>query len=152
MDEKIAQQILDELFPYFEAADTQTTAILQFLKDKGIASEEELASHLAQAAKASNVRWRAARVRINYLLLSVARDQKQGEEKEPTKAAKPPEPPPKATSETVRGTNEEDAQGTQRSVNKAASTEDLAPSPEKIENKDAKKETKPGDDGEKDLV
>jgi len=85
MDEKIVQEILHDLFASLEALDTRSAAILQFLKDKGIASEEELASHLEQAAKGSNVRWLGVRVRMNYLLSSVINPAEQDAKKESPK-------------------------------------------------------------------
>ena len=85
MDEKIVQEILDNLFATLEALDTQSTAILQFLKDKGIANEEELASHLEQAGKRSSVRWLAVRVRMNYLLSSAIKVPEQDAKKESPK-------------------------------------------------------------------
>jgi len=56
INEDIAQEIMDELFSSLEALETQSAAILQFLKDKGLASEEELAVHFEQAGNASSVR------------------------------------------------------------------------------------------------
>jgi len=85
MDERIVQEILDELFASLEALDTQSTAILQFLKDKGIANEEELATHLEQAGKRSSVRWLAVRVRMNYLLSSAIKAAEQDAKKESPK-------------------------------------------------------------------
>lgn len=70
INEDIAQEILHELFSSLEAMETQSAAILQFIKDKGLASEEELAIYFERAGNASNVRWRAARVRIDHLLSS----------------------------------------------------------------------------------
>ena len=82
MDENLVQEILDALFFSLEDLETRTIAILQFMKDKGLATEEELAPHLKQAANASNVRWRAARVRINHLLSSAQKPREEIAEKE----------------------------------------------------------------------
>jgi hypothetical protein len=67
-EEGIVQQILDELVSSFEPLDTRTAALLQFLKAKGIVTDEEFAPFLEQAGNASNVRWRAARLRIGSLI------------------------------------------------------------------------------------
>ena len=44
MDEKIVDEILDELFSSFEKSETDTAAILLLLKERGIASEEKARS------------------------------------------------------------------------------------------------------------
>lgn len=90
MNEKIVQEILHELFPAFEALETQSAALLQLLKDKGIANEEELAAHFEQAGKASSVRWLAVRVRINYLLSSAMKTAEQDVKKESPKTTENP--------------------------------------------------------------
>ena len=43
MDKTIAQEILHELFSALEALETQTAALLQFVKGKGLATEQDLA-------------------------------------------------------------------------------------------------------------
>lgn len=70
MDEESVLQIVDEFLSSLEPLDTQSAALVQFLKAKGIASDEELAPFLQQAGNASNVRWLAARVRIKSLISS----------------------------------------------------------------------------------
>jgi len=79
MDAKVMEEALNELFPALEALETQSGAIVQFLKERGIASDNDLAPFVERAANASNVRWRAARVRIDHLLSGAA---KAAEEKE----------------------------------------------------------------------
>ncbi len=76
MDEKLAQQILNELFEPIEAVETQSAAILHFLKAKGLATDKELAPYFEQASKATSVRWVAERARIHHLLcVGVGADQ-----------------------------------------------------------------------------
>ena len=88
MDENLSRQILDDLLPSLEALDTKASALLQLLKDKGIATPEEMAAYLDRAANASNVRWRAARVRLDYLLSSAAKPQEEAVEKKEDAAEK----------------------------------------------------------------
>ena len=132
MDIKIAEQFLDELFSSLEAQETQSAAILQFLKEHGNATDEQLAPYIEQASKASNVRWRAARLRLMSLLSSAvkgpeeasatkpqpekAQAQKQDQEKAPhqpkqeaegaSTKEKAPSPSAKASSSEDRGESE----------------------------------------------
>lgn len=80
MDSDLAKKLLDELFPRFEALETQSTAVLQFLKESGIATEEQLAPYLEQAGNASNVKWRASRVRLEHLVSAAVMDKQKAAE------------------------------------------------------------------------
>ena len=46
MDFNVAEQVLEELLPSLEALETQSAAILQFLKDRGLVTDEQLAPYL----------------------------------------------------------------------------------------------------------
>ncbi len=81
MDEEIVKQILDELFSSFEDSETRSAALLLFLKDQGIATEEKLAPFFEQAGNTSEVRWRAARVRMGALLASALKTPEPAAEK-----------------------------------------------------------------------
>jgi hypothetical protein len=69
MNTEATKEVLNELFSHLERLETQSEAILQFLKEKKRVTDKQLAPYLERAGKASNVRWRAARVRIEHLLL-----------------------------------------------------------------------------------
>jgi len=68
MSENLIKEILGDLLPYFETLEAQSSAILQLLRDKHIANDEELDRYMEKAGEASSVKWRAARVRMEHLL------------------------------------------------------------------------------------
>jgi len=139
MDEKLAKQVFDELLPSLEALDTKCAAILQFLKNKRIASDDELAAYFAEAGNASSVRWRAARVRINHLLSATTAEKVAGEQS--TKAAeKIADPAANASPEPVRGQADKEVQSAQKAADDGKAGEDLAANAEKDQNKQAKKD------------
>jgi hypothetical protein len=92
MDESMVQEIFHELFSSFERLETQSSAILQFLKDKGIATDEELAPYLERASNASGVRWLAARVRIDHLIAGAIKADEEKSKQQKSEQEQPPKP------------------------------------------------------------
>ena len=86
------KEVLSELFGLLETQETNSAAVLQLLKDQGIASDEKLSTYLDQAGRASNVKWRAARMRMEYLLTPI---QKENTGNDKSKQAQPEDPQPK---------------------------------------------------------
>jgi len=76
MNVDLAQELLNELGSSLEKLETQHAALFQFLKANGILTDDQFAPYLAEADKASDVRWRAARVRLESLF----RNERQKEE------------------------------------------------------------------------
>jgi hypothetical protein len=72
------KEILGELFTLLEAQETHSVAILQFLKDQGIATDEKLAPYLEQAGRASNLKWLAAGIRMEHLLTPIQKETTDG--------------------------------------------------------------------------
>jgi hypothetical protein len=68
MNNEAMKEILNDLFSHLERLETQSEAVLQFLKEKKRVTDKQLAPYLEQAGNASSVRWRATRVRIEHLL------------------------------------------------------------------------------------
>ncbi len=80
MTDAAVQEALEDLFSALEDLETQTGAILQFLKERRIASDKGLAPFLEKAVKA---RWRATRIRFNRLLSSASQANEIFQEKSP---------------------------------------------------------------------
>jgi hypothetical protein len=83
------KEVFDELFTLLETLETQNSAVLKFLKDQGIATEQKLAAYLEQAGNASSVKWRAARVRMEYLLSPSPGDAKTKEKEKEKEKGQP---------------------------------------------------------------
>ena len=87
MDVDLAQELLNELGSSLENLETQQAALLQFLKDNGIVTDDQFAPYLTQAGKTSNVRWRAARIRLERLFLNEREKAEKLRESEQRQAA-----------------------------------------------------------------
>ena len=106
MDGNPTEQVLIELFPYLEALETRTTAILQLLKDKGFTTDDQFAPYLEQAGNASNVKWLAARVRMKHLMSSSGKDTRKTAESSAELAdGKAAAPAAEPTSEKTAGSD-----------------------------------------------
>ena len=124
MDDKLAQQVFEELLPSLEALDTKCAAILQFLKTKGIVTDDELAPYFEQAGNASSVRWRAARVRINHLLSATQASEKEKDKDKASSSSEASEKKSEATivkqsTEADAGKSEKDGSAGQKNADTA---------------------------------
>jgi hypothetical protein len=102
MQQDRLKEVLSQLFTVLEAQETNCAAVLQLLKDEGIASDEKLATYLNQAGNASNVKWRAARMRMEYPLTPI---QKQTSDNDKAKAKSPEAKSPEAKSSEAKSDN-----------------------------------------------
>jgi hypothetical protein len=102
MDTAVVEQLLDELLSSLEELETKATATLRYLKEKGNATEEDLAPYLEQAGNASNVRRRATRLRMMSLLSSALKS--VGQEKKESKGSKESAEKEKPSSKAERTT------------------------------------------------
>jgi hypothetical protein len=116
MDENVVREMFHELFTSLEALETQSSAITQFLKDKGITNKEELAPYLERAGNASNVRWLAARVRMDHLLSSAMKGAEQEAKKEPPKAAENSQEANAANDRSDAKQNKKDPESTEQTA------------------------------------
>jgi hypothetical protein len=167
MDEKLAQQILDELLEPIQDIETQSAAILALLKAKGLATDQDFAPYLEQASKGSSVRGVATRARIGRLLsaalMPVEEHDEEPADQEPAQSDKRQSAPTEQHSTDSAGSadtkstpenSKQDASGeNEKDVNKIAQTSQETPKKDSAtstenrsqteENNHPSKETKP---------
>jgi hypothetical protein len=68
--EKVIDEILDGVTPTFEKLEARSLAVFRFLKAKSIATDEELQPFLEEATNASEIEWRAGRLRLHHLFMA----------------------------------------------------------------------------------
>jgi hypothetical protein len=147
------KEILDELFSLLESFETQSLALTQFLKDEGIATDEKLAPYLDRAGNASSVKWRAARVRMQYLLSPIAKgtsdqekEKNKAENKEPAKSStekpqaekRPTEKPP-TEKPSAEQNNQESSDAAKDTTQTAGANPNSEKKQEPVPQEDAKK-------------
>lgn len=145
MDDKLLQQVFEELLPSLEALDTKCAAILQFLKTKGIATDDELAPYFEEAGNASSVRWRAARVRINHLLFTPQAEEKDKGKQSGESSEKTAEPSASKKSTEVEDEKPEKDTGELQKTTDPAKTE--SSSSEEARKEGQKDNQSPGNEG-----
>src|SRR5580765_473285 len=74
LDEQQLKEILSELFGLLESLETSNIAAFRALAEKKIVTEDEIERLLREAGDASSVKWRAARVRMEYLLTPIEKN------------------------------------------------------------------------------
>jgi hypothetical protein len=141
MDAKDLKEIFHEFIDSMEKMDTQSSALSQFFKDKGVIDPKDLAPYMEQAGNASGVRWLGVRVRIDHLFSAAVKS----EEDEKARKANPK----KETKSEADG-NEPQGQATQndtgkRDTNADSSGESQVKSTESNRAKDGETEQGPGD-------
>jgi hypothetical protein len=92
MNVEIVEELLNELGSSLERLEAQQAALLQLLKDKNIVTDDQLGTYLTQSGKASSVRWRAVRVRLDSLLSAEKQKEEQLAEKNHPQAGAEQEP------------------------------------------------------------
>lgn len=92
-------EIFDEMFTLLQDLETRSVAVLEYIKEQGGASDEKLAPFMERSAAASDVRWRAARARMEHLLApkprsstDLAKDDKAKSTSQPKEKGKDSDP------------------------------------------------------------
>jgi hypothetical protein len=145
MDSAIIDEILEELSSALQRVEAQSTAILELIKEEGIAKEDELAPYLRRANEASSVRWRATRVRIGHLLSGLekreqqAKDEGKGKEEHKEKT---PQSASDEASEPKKTAKREDAE--QPTEQPVAHKQDEGETPRPVQSRKADVSDAPG--------
>lgn len=134
----IVDELLDELFSNFEPLEAQNTALLQFLKAKGLATDEELAPFLKQAADGANVRWLAVRIRTAALIANLIKPEEKPadsptEENTPEAQASDKQEPKSESSQETKPEEKGQEETQPASDEKNEGTSDRDASPDKQE-------------------
>jgi hypothetical protein len=155
MNADLAQELLNQLGSSLENLETQQAALLQFLKDEGVISDEKLALYIDKASVTSEVRWRAARVRLERIISSEKEKEEQLAEKAQQKKNPSPAPiqnqPEQSAGKPDEDTNEVALQNESAAANTAKQSAGARANPEAAtqsnSGKESRQDSQPNDDG-----
>lgn len=146
--EQIFKELIDDLVPRLEAAESQATMMLQLLKDKRIVSDDELAPYLQQAANASSVKGQAARLRFQHLADSAIKRIQQAAQETAIKVLEESREQEKEGGASTQ-TNRQEKDKEQQAETSQAPPKETNSSEHAVGDKGEQEKSAPGDKGEK---
>ncbi len=102
-------EIFDEMFTLLADIETRNAALFEYMKEQGGVTDEKLAPYLDRAAAASDVRWRAARARMEHLLAPKPKSATEVGKDEKSKEQSSSQPHAKGKEAESSGTKPQDA-------------------------------------------
>jgi hypothetical protein len=138
-------EIFDEMFTLLQDLETRSVAVLEFVKEQGGATDEKLAPYLDRAGAAADVRWRAARARMDHLLAPKPKSSTDVAKGDKSQSASHPQPKEKEKdSDTATAKSKNESQHSAKPESKGLGNE-LASAPvgtdKSAERKDEKAQT-----------
>ena len=100
-------EIFDEMFTLMQDLEARSVALFEYMQEQGGVTDEKLAPYLDRAAGAADVRWRAARARMEHLLAPKPKSSTDVAKDDKSKSASQSQPQERGKDTNSEGTKSE---------------------------------------------